>query len=152
MLHVPHAFLCRTTQNNNVKSPNFRFWRRLREHITMAVFTQEDKQSSGRNLVPRAFFPRKSAEKSPGNEVGLDAQIVWCANGTNEFLDENIVWYLSVWRDDFSKTICPSRLTSRLQYDIIHIRRSNGWFSRREEMGLATEQGFYGKFQQKNPK
>lgn len=28
------AFLCRTPQNNNVKSPNFRFWEQ-REHITM---------------------------------------------------------------------------------------------------------------------
>ena len=33
-------------------------------------------------------------------------------------LDEQVVWYLSVWKDDFSQTICPSRRTSRRQYDI----------------------------------
>ena len=52
-------------------------------------------------------------------------QIVWCANGTNKFFDEQIVWYLSVWRDDFSQTICPSRWTSRRQYDIRELTKDD---------------------------
>ena len=48
----------------------------------------------------------------------LDGQIIWYANGTNKFFDEHIFWYLSVWKDDFSKTICPSSWTRRQQYDI----------------------------------
>ena len=47
-----------------------------------------------------------------------DGQIVWCENGTNKFFDEQIVWYLAVWKDVFSQTIFPSRRTSQRQYDI----------------------------------
>ena len=40
------------------------------------------------------------------------------AKGTKKFFDEQIVSYLSVWKDDFSQMICPSRRTSRRQYNI----------------------------------
>ena len=47
-----------------------------------------------------------------------DGEIVWTdkssqTNGTNIFFDEQIVWYLVVWKDD-----CPSRRTSRRQCEI----------------------------------
>ena len=39
-------------------------------------------------------------------QIVSDEQIiVWWANGTNKFFDEQTVWYLAVWKDDFSKTI-----------------------------------------------
>lgn len=51
-------------------------------------------------------------------QIVSDKQIFWCENRTNKFLDEQIIWYLSIWIDDFSKRICPSRQTSQQQYDI----------------------------------
>ena len=50
------AFRCRTPQNNNVKSPNFRFWRQ-REHITM------EKSFSVLTLKP--FAPIHLQDSSP---------------------------------------------------------------------------------------
>ena len=41
-----------------------------------------------------------------------DKQIIWHANWTNKFFNKQIVWYLAIWKDDFSKTICPSKQTS----------------------------------------
>ena len=77
---------------------NLRF-RDLRFNL-MAVFTLEDEQIVWMD------------------KIVSDKQIVWCENGTNKFFDEQIVWYLAVWKDDSSQTICPSRRTSRRQYDI----------------------------------
>ena len=50
-------------------------------------------------------------------QIVSDEQIVWCENGTNKFFGEQIVSYLTVWKHDFSQTICPSRRTSRRQYN-----------------------------------
>ena len=62
-----------------------------------------------------------------------DAQIVWTDKSfsdeqivivclmwkqTNKFFNKQIMWYLVVWKDNFSRTICPSRQTSRRQYQI----------------------------------
>ena len=58
------------------------------------------------------FHTRVRTNRLDGQIVSGE-RIVWCANGTNQFFDEQIVWYLAVWKDDFSKTICPSRRTSR---------------------------------------
>ena len=103
----------------------------------MAVFTRKrTKKSSGRTNCQARFPPLSRVwstlhEKNGGvrgrsagsfpeqrlviepnklSQMGLsDEQIVWCANGTNKCFDDQIVWYLVVWKDDFSKTICPSR-------------------------------------------
>ena len=92
------------------------------------------------------FHTRGRTNRLDGQVVS-DEQIVWCENGTNKFFDEQVVWNLAVWKDDFLKTICPLRRTSRRQYDLnSHIRRSNGWFSRCEEMGLASQRGFIWSF------
>ena len=65
----------------------------------------------------RRFHTRWWTYRLDGQMVS-DEQIVWCANGRNKFFDEQIVWYLAVWKDDFSQMICRSRRTSRRQYDI----------------------------------
>ena len=63
------------------------------------------------------FHTRGRTNRLDGQIIS-DEQIVSCENGTNKFFDEQIVWYLAVWKDDFSQTICLSRRTSRRQYDI----------------------------------
>ena len=63
-------------------------------------------------------IPCKGCFTLEDEQIVSEEQIVWCAKETNEFFDEQIVWYLTVWKDDFSKTICPSRRTSRRQYVI----------------------------------
>ena len=63
------------------------------------------------------FHTRGRTNRLVGQIVS-DEQIIWCTNGTNKFFDEQTIWYLAVWKDDFSKTIYPSRRTSRRQYDI----------------------------------
>ena len=59
----------------------------------MAVFTLETNKSSGRT---NRFQTNKSS------------LFVWC----------EVVWYLAVWKDNFSQMICPSRQTSRRQHNI----------------------------------
>ena len=51
-------------------------------------------------------------------QIISDEQVVWCANGRKKFSGSPIIWYLAVWKDDFFKTICPSRRTSWWQNDI----------------------------------
>ena len=53
--------------------------------VWMAVFTLEDEK------------------------IVSDKQIVSCEHVKNKFFDEQTVWYLAVWKVDFSKTICPWR-------------------------------------------
>ena len=50
----------------------------------------------------------KSSQKNKSSDVQM---------GQTKFFDEQIIWYLSVWKDNFSKTICPPRWRSRKQYN-----------------------------------
>ena len=76
------------------------------------VLTDEFSDINGR------FHTRGRTNRLVWHIVSDEQIIVWWANGTNKFFDEQTVWYLAVWKDDFSKTICLSRRTSRRQYDI----------------------------------
>ena len=80
-------------------------------------------------------------------QIVLDEQIVWCENGTNNFFDRQIIWYLAVWKDGFLKTICLSRWTSQRQYDL-NSHQTVKWliFSPRGN-GTSNRARFYGKFQ-----
>ena len=87
-------------------------------------------------------------------QIVSDAQIVRCENGTNKFSDDFVVWIcpvcLSVCEDDFLKTICPSRRTSRPKSDLNShsdgLRRTNGRFTRLGGMVLAKGDMVCGKF------
>ena len=51
-------------------------------------------------------------------QIISDEQIFWCANGTNKYFDEQIVWYLCVWKDDFFQDDLPIETNKSTLYDI----------------------------------
>ena len=85
--------------------------------------------SFSQTQIQNGRFHTRGRRNRLDGQIVSDEQIFWCANGTNKFFDEQIVWYLSVWKDDFSlgdlpvetkydinshqtnkcQTICPSR-------------------------------------------
>ena len=62
-------------------------------------------------------------DKSFSDEQIVIVRLMW--KRTNKFFDEQIVWYLAVWKDDFSQTICPSRRTSRRQSHFIRFWKAH---------------------------
>ena len=100
------------------------------------------------------FHTRRRTNRLNGQIVS-DAQIVRCENGTNKFSDQrlcrlNLSVCLSVYEDDFLKTICPSKRTRRPKSDLNShsdgLRRTNGRFNRLGGMELAKGAMVCGKF------
>ena len=65
----------------------------------------------GSQVINGRFHTRRRA-----NRLRRTNRLMWKRD--EQIFDGQIVWYLAVWKDDFSQTICPSRRTSRRQYDI----------------------------------